>query len=600
MKTKSTNPLSLFFNLTVLAAYFHALMEWLFFVTQSSSLSTLSLLDKIEVLFSTGGVIVLLLLALLVVFAVPALKWKFFGYVPAALMVSVTALVMIDNFTYTVFKFGIVSTSGAWRLLYTVAFVLLFYWVFRFVERQKLWKGVSFLSLGLLGISAVVILFIYNSRSPYMSDFTPEATEASAEHPNILILGSDGLSASYLSAYGFEGNTTPFIAELTQTSLVAENAFPNVSSTTGSTTSALTGKMPAEVQVFRYPDILSKEDSFEHLPGILKHMGYKTVELGTTYYVDARKLNLADGFELVNNVSVDNPILDAIQPLLGNSPSAFFLQTVTERASDRLFHIFFIKEMENPFLQVNNPNARMTDEERTQQIINLLETSDRPVFVFSHYMNTHGPLFSTDDKHVEENEDSAESEKEWDVELYKKAIRTFDDHVREIYTYLEESGKLDNTIIVIYTDHGYRYVVNQRIPIIFHFPNNDHAGTIQNNTQIIDIPATLLDYINVDQPEWMTGSSLLQGEPPAMREIISTTAGSPKKIKPPFYQIKSLQFIVCQKWYSWNVQDNEFKTGEVKSHTAKCEPNLLPSDDEIRQRMIEYFKKYNYDTSSLE
>ncbi|HNM36907.1 MAG TPA: sulfatase-like hydrolase/transferase [Anaerolineales bacterium] len=600
MKTKSTNPLSLFFNLTVLAAYFHALMEWLFFVTQSSSLSTLSLLDKIEVLFSTGGVIVLLLLALLVVFTVPALKWKFFGYVPAALMVSVTALVMIDNFTYTVFKFGIVSTSGAWRLLYTVAFVLLFYWVFRFVERQKLWKGVSFLSLGLLGVSTVVILSIYNSRSPYMSDFTPEATEASAEHPNILILGSDGLSASYLSAYGFEGNTTPFIAELTQTSLVAENAFPNVSSTTGSTTSALTGKMPAEVQVFRYPDILSKEDSFEHLPGILKHMGYKTVELGTTYYVDARKLNLADGFELVNNVSVDNPILDAIQPLLGNSPSAFFLQTVTERASDRLFHIFFIKEMENPFLQVNNPNARMTDEERTQQIINLLETSDRPVFVFSHYMNTHGPLFSTDDKHVEENEDSAESEKEWDVELYKKAIRTFDDHVREIYTYLEESGKLDNTIIVIYTDHGYRYVVNQRIPIIFHFPNNDHAGTIQNNTQIIDIPATLLDYINVDQPEWMTGSSLLLGEPPAMREIISTTAGSPKKIKPPFYQIKSLQFIVCQKWYSWNVQDNEFKTGEVKSHTAKCESNLLPSDDEIRQRMIEYFKKYNYDTSSLE
>ncbi|HMV29736.1 MAG TPA: hypothetical protein PKE23_10145, partial [Anaerolineales bacterium] len=106
--------------------------------------------------------------------------------------------------------------------------------------------------------------------------------------------------------------------------------------------------------------------------------------------------------------------------------------------------------------------------------------------------------------------------------------------------------------------------------------------------------------INVDQPEWMTGSSLLLGEPPAMREIISTTAGSPKKIKPPFYQIKSLQFIVCQKWYSWNVQDNEFKTGEVKSHTAKCETNILPSDDEIRQRMIEYFKKYNYDTSSLE
>jgi arylsulfatase A-like enzyme len=598
MKTKPTYSLSLFFNLTILAAYFHALMEWLFFVTQSSSLSTLSLLEKFKVLFSTGGVLAFLLLALLLILILPSLKWKFLGYIPAALMLSVTAMVMIDNFSYTVFKFGIVSVVGAWRLIYTVVFLLIFYWMFRFVQRQKLWKNASLLTLSLLAISIVGIYSIYRSRSPYMSGFVPEAREASTEYPNIIILGSDGLSASYLSAYGFEGNTTPFISELTKTSLVAENAFPNASSTTGSTTSALTGKMPAEVQVFRYPDILSQEDSFEHMPGILKHMGYKTVQIGTTYYVDAKKLNLLDGFEIVNNVSFENPLLDAIQPLLGNSSSAYFLQTVAERASDRLFHIFFVKEMENPFQQVNNPKFRMTDGERVDQIINLLETSDRPVFVFSHFMNTHGPHFSSGDR--ASTEESEEEEKEWDVELYKEAIRSFDDNVRELYTYLEESGKLDNTIIVIYTDHGYRYVINQRIPLIIHFPNDEYAGPIKNNVQVIDLPATLLDYIDKDQPEWMTGTSLLQGEPPVMREIISTTAGSPKKIKPPFYQIKSLQFIVCQKWYSWNVQDNEFKTGEVKSHTAKCDPTLLPTDDEVQKKMLEFFKKYKYDTNSIE
>ncbi len=598
MKTKPTYSLSLFFNLTILAAYFHALMEWLFFVTQSSSLSTLSLLEKFKVLFSTGGVLAFLLLALLLILILPSLKWKFLGYIPAALMLSVTAMVMIDNFSYTVFKFGIVSVVGAWRLIYTAAFLLIFYWMFRFVQRQKLWKNASLLTLSLLAISIVGIYSIYRSRSPYMSGFVPEAREASTEYPNIIILGSDGLSASYLSAYGFEGNTTPFISELTKTSLVAENAFPNASSTTGSTTSALTGKMPAEVQVFRYPDILSQEDSFEHMPSILKHMGYKTVQIGTTYYVDAKKLNLLDGFEIVNNVSFENPLLDAIQPLLGNSSSAYFLQTVAERASDRLFHIFFVKEMENPFQQVNNPKFRMTDGERVDQIINLLETSDRPVFVFSHFMNTHGPHFSSGDR--ASTEESEEEEKEWDVELYKEAIRSFDDNVRELYTYLEESGKLDNTIIVIYTDHGYRYVINQRIPLIIHFPNDEFAGPIKNNVQVIDLPATLLDYIDKDQPEWMTGTSLLQGEPPVMREIISTTAGSPKKIKPPFYQIKSLQFIVCQKWYSWNVQDNEFKTGEVKSHTAKCDPTLLPTDDEVKKKMLEFFKKYKYDTNSIE
>jgi arylsulfatase A-like enzyme len=601
MKTNSTKPtqnLSLFFNLTVLAAYFHAFMEWLFFVTQSSSLSTLSLFEKGKALFVTGGVFAFLLLVGLLILAIPAQKWKILGYVPAALILSITALVMLDNFTYTVFKFGIVSTIGAWRIIYTAVFILIFYWMFRFVQRQKLWKSASFLSLGLLAVSTVGILSIYSSLAPYMSGLNSNASGSSSERPNILILGSDGLSASYLSAYGFTEDTTPFLTEMMKTSLVAENAFPNASSTTASTTSALTGKEPADVDVYRYPDILSKEDSFEHLPGILKHMGYKTVEIGTTYYVDAKKLNLQDGFDIVNNVSFENPLLDALQPVLGNSSSAFFIQTVFERASDRLLHIFFIKEMENPFQQVNNPNARMTDDERVDQIINLLETSDKPVFVFSHFMNTHGPLFSSGGKMPAE--DGSDKEEEWDIELYKEAIRSFDSNLKEIYTYLEESGKLDNTIIVVYTDHGYRYVINQRIPLIMHFPNADHAGPIKNNVQIIDMPATLLDYIHVDQPEWMSGTSLLNGEPPAMREIISTTAGSPKKIKPPFYQIKTVQIIVCQKWYSLNVQENTWKTGLIKGHTAPCETTLLPPDDQIRQTILDYLEMHDYDITSLQ
>ncbi|MBI3170397.1 MAG: sulfatase-like hydrolase/transferase, partial [Chloroflexi bacterium] len=588
MKTKSPNTLSLFFNLTVLAAYFHTFMEWLFFVTQSSSLSTLSLFDKGKVLFVSGGVFALTLIALLLLLALPAQKWKALGYVPSAVMLSITALVMLDNFTYTVFKFGIVTTVSAWRLLYTAAFIIIFVWMLRFVERQKLWKRASFLSLSLLAVSTVGILTVYSSRDPYLTGFNFQPLGTSTERPNILILGSDGLSAGYLSAYGYIEETTPFLTELMKTSLVVENAFPNASSTTASTASALTGKEAAEVQVFRYPDILNKEDSYEHLPGILKHMGYKTVEIGTTYYVDAKKLNLLDGFDIVNNVSFENPMLDALQPVLGNSASAYFIQLLAERISDRVLHIFFVKEMDNPFDQVTNPKARLTDAERVDQIIDLLETSDRPVFVFSHFMNTHGPHFSSENK--SSSEESTDEEEEWDVELYKEAIRSFDDHVKEIYTYLEESGKLDNTIIVIYTDHGYRYVVNQRIPIIMRFPKGEYAGSIKNNAQIIDMPVTLLDYLDLDQPEWMTGASLLTGEPPALREIISTTAGSPKKIKPPFYQIKTLQVIACQRWYVWNLQENTWKTGDIKGHTAKCDPTLLPPDEQIRQKMLDYLE----------
>lgn len=596
-RSKSTIGLPLFFNLAVLAAYFHALMEWLFFVTQSSSLSILSLYEKFKVLFVTGGALSFVLIAFLLLLAIPTQKWKALGYVPAALMLSVTVLVMLDNFTYTLFEIGIVTASGFWRILYAVLLTLIFYWMFRFVKRQKLWSRASLLTLSLLAVSTAGILSIHFSRNASANGLDLDPLSSISDRPNIIILGADGLSVRYLSAYGFEEDTTPFLAELLKTSLVAANAYPNSSSTTGSTTSVLTGREPAEVKIYRYPDILSDADSFKHLPGILKNAGYKTVEIGAPSYVDARKVNIAGGFEIVNGQSIENPLLDSLEPVLGNTPSAYFIQIVAERISQRLLHIFFIRDMENPFKQVNNPSARLTDAERKDEIIALLAESDRPLFIFSHFMNTHGPHFGSDDQ--SSTTESLNGEEEWDVERYKESIRNFDEHVRETYAYLEETGKLENTVLVIYTDHGYRYVVNSRIPLIIRFPNGDHAGTRKNNAQIIDLPVTLLDYLGVDQPEWMTGVSLLNDEPPPLREIISITAGSPKKIKPPFYQIKSVQVIVCQKWYVLNVQDVTWKTGEVTGHTAPCDSALLPPEDQIRQKIVDYLEHYGYDVSTL-
>lgn len=604
MNTPSrAEPLTRFFNLAVLAACFHAFMEWLFFVTQSSSLSTLSMFEKIKVLFVTGGVLAYIALALLLLLALPAQKWQPLGLIPAALMLAVAALLLLDNFTYTVFKVGIVSTVGAWRLVYIVVFILLFYWMFRFLRRQHLSKHASLLTLSLLAISTAFIYSIYTALPPGTTAPQPRLFSPTAERPNIIIIGGDGLNATYLSAYGFDEDTTPFLAEMAKSSLVAENAFTNASSTTASTTSALTGREPAGVKVYRYPDILSGEDSFQHLPGILKQMGYHTVQIGTPSYVDARKLNLIEGFDVVNGESLETPsptpAPSMLQPLLGSSPSAYFVETVLARAAERLLHIFFLKEMSNPFQQVTDPSARLTDAARVEQILRTVNTTDQPVFIFSHFMNTHGPHFSSEGANPAQGEDSAEDEKEWDLEEYKQAIRSFDAHLATIYTDLEASGELQNTILVIYTDHGYRYVVNQRIPFIIRFPNAGHAGVRENNVQIIDLPPTLLNYLGEEQPAWMTGASLLSAEPPALRPIISITAGSPRKIKPPFFQIKSVQVVVCQKWYALNVQENTWHTGAVKGHTAACPPALLPPDRIIRETILNYLESYGYDIETL-
>jgi arylsulfatase A-like enzyme len=590
------------FNVTILSAYFHAFMEWLFFVTKPSSLSSLSAFESLKVLVVTGGTIALILITGLVVLSLPALlmrkpKLLVIGYIVPTFILAVAALILLDNFTYTIFRFGVISTAGAGRVMYALGFAAICWRIFRFVQRtvRTRNRSASLLAISLLTVSIAGILTMISNDRYSNNTNTASPDSASASFPNIIILGSDGLSAQFLSAYGFPLKTTPFLSELAETSLVAENAFPNATSTTASTTSMLTGKEAVAVRVFRYPDILTGDDSFEHLPGILKRNGYRTVEIGTPHYVDARRLNLLDGFEIVYDQSWDLPLLDPIRTVLGNSPSTFFIQTMTERASERLFHIFLIQGMQNPISEVNNPEFRTSDEKRVEQILDIVDRADRPVFIFAHLMDTHGPNFS----HQKQVFSSGPDTKDWDMNHYLDSILSFDGHVKKIYDHLAQTGQLDNTILVIYTDHGYQYTINQRIPILIHFPEDKYAGKLRNNVQVIDIPTTLLDYLDISSPKWMDGTSLLNGEPPIDRKIFSTAASSPPKIGPPFYQLRVVQVIVCHKWFTLNVKENTFKAGVISRRTTHCDENLLPSKWQVHQTILEYLEKNRYDTRSL-
>jgi len=587
--------------ITVLHAYFYGFMEWLFFVTKPSSLSILTLFEKIQVLFITNGLISIAALALLALLALPALffnnqRLTLLACLIPALVLSINALILFDNFTYTVFKFGVISSANFWRIPYTIGFLIFWIWTTLGIRKRvlKRSKPASSFAVGLLAVSLVMLLAGVFLNNPETST-SSKGSGSNTNRPNILIIGSDGLSASSMSLYGYTKDTTPFLKQMAQDSLMAENAFVNVSSTTASTTSMLTGREAMTVKVYRYPDILSGDDAFKHLPGILKTHGYKTVEIGTPYYVDAQELNLLDGFDIVNNQSLDQPVLAGLQKILGSSPAAFFTWTVFSRASDRLLHIFFIQEMRNPIEEVENPDDRLTDQERVNQIIDLLDNADQPLFIFTHMMDTHGPTFHSD-RQVFSN---GPTDQEWDKTHYEDAILSFDGTVQKIYDHLVETGQINNTILVIYTDHGFQYSVSSRVPILIHFPHSEFSGTRKNNIQVIDVPVTLLEYLHIDQPDWMTGMSFLNHETPQDRKIISVTSGSPKKIKPPFYQIKIVQVIVCQKWYALNVQENTFATGTARGHTAQCATDQLPPNDKIHEEIINYLEQYEYDVSSL-
>ncbi|MEA3479139.1 MAG: hypothetical protein U9R60_13215, partial [Bacteroidota bacterium] len=175
------------------------------------------------------------------------------------------------------------------------------------------------------------------------------------------------------------------------------------------------------------------------------------------------------------------------------------------------------------------------------------------------------------------------------------------------------SGLLDATILILYTDHGQKYAINERVPLIFHFSMGEHQGRIKTNAQNLDISPTILDYLDLPQPEWMSGESLLKGNPDANRLIFSTGTRQAvteleggifildeSRLKPPFYQFSFLNVIDCQKWYQLNLGDNYgFSWGDVEGHTSPCSEDSLLNPDQIKDAMIEHLSSAGFDVSSI-
>ncbi|MFN2196565.1 MAG: hypothetical protein ACK2UW_10640, partial [Anaerolineales bacterium] len=121
--------------LSIGALYVYLFMEWLFIVTKPSFMDVMAIGQKFEVLMVTSLFLVILWLpGFLLLFGLSKIPWfsKIWwvflyvsGLVPAGVL-AITTLLVVDNFTYTLFSFGIVSSMGIWRGLYAVLFTLVF------------------------------------------------------------------------------------------------------------------------------------------------------------------------------------------------------------------------------------------------------------------------------------------------------------------------------------------------------------------------------------------------------------------------------------------------------------------------------------------
>ncbi len=612
-------------SLTFLSAFLYVFMEWLFFVTKPSFMDLMPVLSKLGILLLTWlllvGISLPFLLLLWLAGRVPGV-WRFQrtllglgGVIPAGFLAS-TALMLFDNFTYTIIKFGIVSTKGFVRGVYGIAFLLVFVYILREViraitrqaEQKRAGSGLKAQVYTSLVILALSIPF---GGALLLSGKSGDAGSLSAQvisRPNIIIIGSDGVNAEHMSLYGYGRDTTPFLKEFAQGSLLSTNNFSNATVTAGSLVSIFTSKLPTETRMLYPPDIVRGADSFEHLPRLLKQAGYYNAQISVDYYGDANILNLQDGFVLINDRPATIGRLYTFAREYMPEDPAYFVSTVAKRFSERVFHIFYIRAMVNPYTEATQKLITFSDADKMAQLRTLFQNVNQPLFVHVHLMGTHdgnlGPtvrVFSKGEEDTDANQ----------MDFYDDAILSFDGYMNQLVDMLKSTGRYDNTLIVVYTDHGKGNVSNVRLPLLIHFPGSTHAGTLTSNTQNLDIAPTILDYLGVTPPEWMQGISLLSGEPPADRPIFSAAPNYREhndvgrlqldltKVKPPFYQFGKVGMVVCQNWYAVDTATLQWQEAQIAGYASPCPPEALPDRAKAQQLMLAQLQESGFDVSSL-
>ena len=195
--------------------------------------------------------------------------------------------------------------------------------------------------------------------------------------------------------------------------------------------------------------------------------------------------------------------------------------------------------------------------------------------------------------------------------LFKLIIDMSDYQRHILLEELEKSGEMENTLLIIYSDHPMHYNVRWRIPLLMHFPNDEFSDTISTNVQNLDIPSTILDYLDIDQPEWMQGQSLLQEYSPDNELIFSTGTKlttrneqkmwvvDPTRVKPPFYQFSIFNIVNCHKWYWFDFTSLTWDSGDVPEHTMPCSDEQLLTQDQIHEALLEHLSANGFDISTI-
>ena len=424
-------------------------------------------------------------------------------------------LLLIENWSYSLFGTALKTTDTWWlKLLFCLGGVYLAYqFSSGIIKLAAIFtrRNIPVLVLLLLICAVIVSMNLLNR-----TDDQPVSSSSvkNINKTNVLILSSDGINAREMSVYGSKYETTPFLNSVKDEFMVFDNAYSNNKNTTGSVISMLNGILPLTSKVVYPPDILKGADSLRSLPKILGDAGYYRTLWAVPHYADALSQNMTGAFD-VNNIRASSMLSDLSNYLRLESLQQWYFIRVLKDICGVLADVLFIKELANPFSQVDEDTletvkspSTLNDKMRLQNVLADIDTAlenNSPFFIMTHFMTSHGSKFKPRNSIFSKGIPQSE---EWMPEFYRDSILDFDQAIEAVYAKLKKHVQLENTIVIVTSDHGMKYDNRNRIPLLIRLPGSQNSGEYTVNTQLIDIAPTIMQALGLKIPQWMQGNSL--------------------------------------------------------------------------------------------
>lgn len=347
--------------------------------------------------------------------------------------------------------------------------------------------------------------------------------------PNVLLLILDTVRAKSLSLYGWPQSTTPKLDARAREGVVFEAAYSTAPWTLPSHSSVFTGKYSSLTSA-DWSSPLDGESAT--LAEVLQSRGYATGGFVANFVATGYRTGLGRGFIRYQDVQ------RSFEEIARNS--TIMQSNAVVRALDRWQHDRWLGGAVRALisLDLQNPGNYLTHDTKTgpQVSAEFLRwhaslAADRPFFAFLNYFDAHLPYVSPDQYRTMFRANTT------DHGHYLGAIRYLDDQIDLLLRELDRRGVLQNTIVVITSDHGelfdenghsrhgstlYRNVLH--VPLAILAPGRVPRGTrVRHPATLRDLAATILDLAGATAEP--NGGAPLPGH--SMRPLMTAEASVP-------------------------------------------------------------------------